>query len=223
MVLVFHQQGDWKCSGGCRRMRGCSLYVSVHCLWVTSGTSLFKKPKTSFSLSSRFSQKLETTKKKKKKKSMFQLCTPRLRCLCSVSLQAAAFEPHLGSSSGPHVGKLYPGDYNLQPEGRASQYVTGHFCTSGFFGGGSGSMQGPSAYQQKQGHTSSLVPSLKTFGICPLPESLQTRIIQQNNHYCLCCLFACLFVLENLHLLHTGHESRNWRLKAGSRIEWKNG
>lgn len=32
---------------------------------------------------------------------------------------------------------------------------------------------------------------LKLFGICPLPESLQTCIIQQNNHYCLCCLSVC--------------------------------
>lgn len=78
--------------------------------------------------------------------------------------------------------------------------------------------QGPSrdpTNQQKWGHTSRLVPSLKTFGICPLPESLQTRIIQQNNHYCLCRLFVRLFVPENLHLLHTGLESSNWRPKWG--------
>lgn len=37
--------------GGRRRGRAGLLYVSVNCLWVTSGTSL-KKPKTSFSLSS---------------------------------------------------------------------------------------------------------------------------------------------------------------------------
>lgn len=46
MVLVFHQQaGDWIFSeeSGCKRRGGWvegSLYVSVHCLWVTSGTSL---------------------------------------------------------------------------------------------------------------------------------------------------------------------------------------
>lgn len=105
-----------------------------------------------------FSQKLETTKKKKK--CLFQLCTPKLRCLCSVFLQAAAYSPRLGSFSGPHLGKLYPGGSFWTSNLRVvpANIYNRSFLHIWLWG------RGPSrdpTYQQKQGHTSSSVPSLK--------------------------------------------------------------
>lgn len=111
---VFLPTRDWKFSRepGCRRgvcvCVGGGDVVGPMCLCTVYGSHrvhLFKNQKHLFLYHQGFSQKLETTKKK----CQFQLCTPRLRYLCSVSLQAAAFSPRLGSFSGPHVGKLYPG------------------------------------------------------------------------------------------------------------------
>lgn len=126
---------------------------------------------------------------------MFQLCTPRLRCLCSVSLQAAAFEPHLGSSSGPHVGKLYPGDYNLQPEGRASQYVTGHFCTSGFLGGGQGPCRDPQRISRNRDTPQVWYQVLKLLGFALFQSRFRLASFNKTiTIACVVCLRVCLFL-----------------------------
>lgn len=79
---------------------------------------------------------------------------------------------------------------DLKPEGGASQYITGHFCTSGF---GVRVQARDPAYQQKWGHTSSLVPSLKTFR--DLPSS---RVALDSHHSTkqslLPVLSVCLFL-----------------------------
>lgn len=102
----------------------------------------------------------KTRNYKKKKKCLFQLCTPKLRCLCSVFLQAAAYSPRLGSFSGPHLGKLYPGGSFWTSNLRVvpANIYNRSFLHIWLWG------RGPSrdpTYQQKQGHTSSSVPSLK--------------------------------------------------------------
>lgn len=79
-----------------RRERPCMCLCTVY---GSHRVHLFKNQKhylsfSFFLLSSRFLQKLETTKKNH---SLFQLCTLRPRRLISVSLQAAAFSPSLGS------------------------------------------------------------------------------------------------------------------------------
>lgn len=137
-------------------------------------------------------QKLETTKK-----GLFQLCTLRLTCLCSVSLRAATFSPRKASFSGPCTWGSCIQEVSVgpPPEGRASRNIkTGlFFCTSGFWRGWGGPSRNPT-YQQKNRDTPQVwYQVLKTQGIRPLPELLKTRVIQQNNHYCLCCLCVCLF------------------------------
>lgn len=72
---------------------------------------------------------------------------------------------------------------------------------------------------QKLRRTSSLVPSLKKkkktkknfkkpLGICPLPESPWTCVVQQKKKktitFCLCCLFVRLFLKTCINELHTG-------------------
>lgn len=60
--------------------------------------------------------------------------------------------------------------------------------------GGSGSKQEPNVSAENRDTPQVRYQVLKTQGIRPLPELLKTRVIQQNNHYCLCCLFVCVFV-----------------------------
>lgn len=64
---------------------------------------------------------------------------------------------------------------DLQPEGGTSPDFRGY-------------QAGTQRISRNRGlGTSILVPSLrkKNFWTCPLPESLQTHILQRNNHYCL--------------------------------------
>lgn len=74
---------------------------------------------------------VKTRNYEKGKKSLFQLCTLRLRCLCSVSLQAAAFSPFLWGSCILEVHFGPPTWRSCQPI-YIQVYTTGHFCTSGF-------------------------------------------------------------------------------------------
>lgn len=180
---------------------------------------LFKNQKHLFLYHQGFLQKLETTKKKR---SLFQLCTPRLRC--SVSLQAAAFSPRLGSLSGPHLGKLYPGgscSLDLHPW-RSRQHIHNRsFLLIWLWG------QGPSrdpTNQQKWGHTSSLVPSLKTFSGFALFQS-RLRLASFNKTItiaCVVCLCVCLFlktcIYSTLDLNQaTGVRSGEWN-RVGGRV-----
>ena len=93
----------------------------------------------------------KTRNYKRKKKCLFQLCTPKLRCLCSVFLQAAAYSPRLGSFSGPHLGKLYPGGSfwtsNLRVvPANIQQIISAHLAL------GSGSKQGPNVSAETGTH-----------------------------------------------------------------------
>lgn len=115
-----------------------------------------------------FSQKLETTKKKKKKKKVCFSCA--LQGLCSVSASCRLLTPSglvLWATCGEAVSRWFISD--LQSEGRASQYITGHFCTSGF---GVGVQAGTQCIGRNRDTPQVWYQVLKLFGICPLPESL---------------------------------------------------
>lgn len=99
---------------------------------------------------------------------------------------------------------------DLQPEGGASKCITGYYCTSGFE---VRVQAGAPAYQQKWRHTSSLVPSLKTFR--DLPSSrVASDLHHSTKQSLLPVLSVCLF-LETYIFLDTGLESRNWRGSGG--------
>lgn len=130
------------------------------------------------------------------------MCTPRLwhLFLCKLPLS----HPHVWPLFGPHTGKLYPGGslLDLQPEGGAGGFITtGHFWTSGSSNISRNGDKPQVWYQVLKLMSSSRVawdPHHST------KQSLLPVVIS-----------LCLSVPENLHLLHTGLKSMNWRWKQG--------
>lgn len=177
---------------------GSSLFVCELFLGHIGYISL-KKPKTSFiSLSSFFLQK--RTKKITKKKCLSGALGGRDVCALT-----AVFSPCTASFLRGCCKSSRFLSLDLQPEGGTSPNFGGY-------------QAGTQRISRNRGlGTSILVPSLrrkkkwKTSGTCPLPESLQTRTLQQNNHYCLCRLFFFFLSTrgKNCYLLHTGLKSRD--------------
>lgn len=179
--------------------------IFVHCLWL--GYIFLKTKNIIFFFNIKvFAKSRNYNKKKTKKKiceSLLQRCTPRLRWLCP--LQAAAFSPRVGSFCGPHVGEAVCITSDLQPEGRASQHITGHFRTCDF-----GVRVQAGTHRISRGRDTPQVryQVLKLWGFALFQSHF--RLLSFNKTITIACV-VCLFVPENLHLLHTGLESRNWR------------
>lgn len=131
--------------------------------------------------------------------------------------------PRAGSLSGPRLGKLYPSFLTSNLKG-APANATGHFLKSGF---GVRVQAGTHCISRNRDTPQVWYQVLKPIGGLALFQSRFRLVRHSTKQSLLPVLFVRLF-LKNLHLLHTGLESRNWQwsgesCRAGGRNGWDGG